>query len=74
MASTPWLEPAGYYEARCRNYDGAHVLKVTPHDGAQDLSPSPDATWGLHLADVNIALGQLLRTVHREAVTYNHRH
>ncbi len=36
------------------------MLKITPLDGAPKLSALPDATWGLHLTDANIALGQLV--------------
>jgi hypothetical protein len=73
-APTPWLQPPGYYSAECRNFDGAHVLDVAARDGAQDLTPSPDATWGLHLADVNIALGQLVSIVKREGDAYARGH
>jgi Ca2+-binding RTX toxin-like protein len=33
---------------------------LNPIDGARTLNPSPDDTWGLHLVDVNIALGNLV--------------
>jgi hypothetical protein len=29
--------------------------------------PSPDANWGLHLADVNLALGDLVSLVLRQS-------
>ena len=32
--------------------------------------PSPDATWGEHLADANIALGNLLKLVGSESAAY----
>ena len=32
--------------------------------GAQTPTPSPDPTWGLHLLDANIELGNLLSVVH----------
>jgi hypothetical protein len=70
VAPTPWLQPAGYYSSQCRTHHGIHVLHVDARAGAQDLNPSPDATWGLHLADVNIALGQLVGTVKHEADAY----
>jgi hypothetical protein len=31
------------------------------------LQPSPDATWGLHLVDANIALGDLVDLVAAQA-------
>jgi hypothetical protein len=62
-ADTPWLEPSDHYTARCEHSNGAHVLMLSPVDGARKLSPSPDATWGTHLVDVNIALGNLVTIV-----------
>jgi hypothetical protein len=35
--------------------------------GAPTLRAVPDATWGLHLVDANIALGNLTDDVTREA-------
>jgi hypothetical protein len=64
-ASTPWLV-AQAYTARCVTENGAHVLKITPLPGAPALKALPDATWGLHLVDANIALGNLTRVVARQ--------
>ena len=49
---------------------GAHVLRIQPRGGAPILHPSPDATWGLHLVDANIALGDLIDLVGRQARAY----
>src|SRR4051794_3908814 len=65
-ADTPWLEPADHYTARCEVANGAHVLMLSPVGSARTLDPSPDATWGTHLVDVNIALGNLLAIVGAE--------
>jgi hypothetical protein len=46
------------------------VLRVAPVAGAPDPRPSPDAAWGLHLADVNIALGNLVALVRKQAARY----
>jgi hypothetical protein len=43
---------------------------VSPLGGAPILHPVPDATWGLHLVDANIALGNLISIVHAEANAY----
>jgi hypothetical protein len=40
-------------------------------NGAPKFTPSPDATWGLHLADANIALGQLADLVRRHIRNYD---
>jgi hypothetical protein len=37
---------------------------------ARKLNPSPDPSWGLHLADANIALGELVSTVAAETRAY----
>jgi pimeloyl-ACP methyl ester carboxylesterase len=70
-ASTPWVESAGVYRASCSDEGGASVLRISPAaTGAPQLKPLPDATWGLHLADANIALGNLVRVVNRQARRY----
>jgi hypothetical protein len=62
-ADTPWLEPADHYTARCETANKANVLMLSPVGNARKLTPSPDATWGVHLVDVNVALGNLLAIV-----------
>ena len=62
-ADTPWLQPTDHYTGRCETSNGAHVLMISPVGDARQLEPSPDDTWGVHLVDVNIALGDLTRVV-----------
>jgi hypothetical protein len=69
-ASTPWVSIPGSYRARCSSAGGANVLRITPQGGALMPKPSPNAAWGLHLLDGNIALGDLVRVVHRQARAY----
>jgi hypothetical protein len=69
--STPWVAARSNYKARCVRGGGANVLRITTAPGARVLPPVPDATWGLHLADVNIALGNLTGLVHRQAAAYS---
>jgi hypothetical protein len=59
-AATPWVEAPGAYRARCT---ADNVLEVSPLGGAPTLTAVPAATWGLHLADANIALGNLVGLV-----------
>jgi Protein of unknown function (DUF3089) len=66
-ADTPWLQPQDHYSGRCETSNGAHVLMIRSIAGARHLDPSPDDTWGVHLVDVNIALGDLMRIVQAEA-------
>jgi hypothetical protein len=68
--STAWISAPGSYVAHCASAGGAHVLQITPRSGAPQLHALPDATWGLHLADANIALGQLTDIVRSQAAAY----
>lgn len=69
-ASTTWISEPGAYSARCSPAAAANVLQITAREGAQTATPSPDPTWGLHLLDANIALGNLISVVHTEANAY----
>ena len=57
-ATTPWFQVQGYNGA-CDSSNDADVLQISSVGGAPTLNPVPDATWGLHLVDANIALGNL---------------
>ena len=46
------------------------MLQISPVGGAPVLNPVPDATWGLHLVDANIALGNLTSVAGREIKSY----
>jgi hypothetical protein len=72
--STPWVSAPGAYRARCSSAGGANVLSITPLLGAPVIRPSPNATWGLHLVDGNIALGNLTNVVASEAAAYGKSH
>jgi hypothetical protein len=69
-ADTPWVRPRERYTGRCVNADGAHVLMLESIGDARELGFFPDNKWGQHLADVNIALGQLVGIVARETRAY----
>ena len=62
-ADTPWLSPTDHYTGRCEWSNGAHVMMLSPVGSAKKLDPSPDATWGTHLVDVNVALDNLITIV-----------
>ena len=72
--ATPWVSAPGAYTARCSTAGGADVLRITPVGGAPRLDPSPLPTWGLHLVDINIALGNLVGVVAHEAAAYHRSH
>ena len=64
-----WASP-GSFTARCENSNGAHVLEITARHGAQMPTPAPDPTWGLHLLDANVALGNLIADVKSESTAF----
>ena len=66
QVSTPWIA-SDAYTGECSAADDAHVLQIAPVDGAPTLHAIPDATWGLHLVDANIALGNLTDIVARQS-------
>jgi hypothetical protein len=68
--NTPWVEYDHAYKGKCSSADGANVLQLTDQPGAPHLNPEPDATWGLHLVDANIALGNLTDIVAKETKAY----
>jgi hypothetical protein len=69
--STPWAAFPGAYGGRCSKAGGASVFQVRPLRGAFPFTPTPDATWGLHLTDANIALGNLADLVRRQIKAYD---
>jgi Protein of unknown function (DUF3089) len=64
---TVWSSLPGSYSASCSNADGANVLQVSALHGAQVPKPSPEPTWGLHLLDANLELGNLVSVVNTQA-------
>jgi hypothetical protein len=65
-----WNSAPGAYSARCSTAGGADVLAITPRGATPTLRPSPTPQWGLHLVDANIALGNLVAIVARDARAY----
>ena len=66
-ARTTFIAAPGAFSGRCVRENGATVLKVRSRGGTPTPKASPDATWGLHLVDANIAQGDLLELVRRQA-------
>ena len=67
-ARTIWISSPGSYRAQCSSAGGANVLQVTALRGAPTAKASPDPTWGLHLMDANIALGNQVEVMRPCAV------
>jgi pimeloyl-ACP methyl ester carboxylesterase len=70
QAATPWIEAPDSYRAHCSS-GAAYALQVVARAGAPTPKPSPDPTWGLHLTDANIALGNLTTLVGEQARAFS---
>jgi hypothetical protein len=73
---TPWVSFPGEYSAQCKSSGNATWLQITHvggHDHLPPLAESGDAAIGLHVLDVNIALGNLVRLVRDQAAAFARR-
>jgi hypothetical protein len=74
-ASTPYVTYPGEYSAECKTSGGATWLQIDRVGGASDPRPSlgvvKSPAWGLHVVDVNIALGNLVDLVSSEAAAFH---
>ena len=75
---TPWVSVPGLLSARCASNSFATYLEITVHgdpadprtdDIAGDLRAGGQvaAQWGLHLIDMNLAMGNLIQIVDQQA-------
>jgi hypothetical protein len=75
---TPWVSVPGMLTAQCASNDNATYLEVTvqadPSGGRTDDiigdlrgNGGVQANWGLHLVDVNLAMGNLLDVVDQQS-------
>jgi hypothetical protein len=65
-----WVSAPYFYDSQCVAADGADVMQVSPLGGAPMLNAVPTAQWGLHLTDVDLALGDLVPLVQRQFRAY----
>ena len=72
--TTPWVTYPHLYQAQCQSRGGATWLQVDDVAGAKDGRPVVQQvlgpTWGLHLVDVNLALGNLVDDLRGQADHY----
>ena len=72
--TTPWVSQPGLYTGQCKYENGASWLQVSgpvhPGDPRRIVMQTIGPSWGLHLVDVNIALGNLVSLVGDEARAY----
>jgi pimeloyl-ACP methyl ester carboxylesterase len=65
-ASTTFVQSEGAFTARCED----HVLMIQSRPGTPVPKASPSPQWGLHLADANIAQGDLVNVLRRQIRAY----
>ena len=73
--ATPWVTFPGLYKAQCESKGGGTWLQVSTTATSGDRRPTVTAslgpTWGYHLDDVNLALGNLVNDVKDEEAAYH---
>lgn len=80
--TTPFVNVPGMLSADCVSRNGFNYLQVTVNSDADDnrvdditgdvlnADGSVNASWGLHIIDVNLAMGDLVTIVGRQARSY----
>ena len=75
---TPWATFPRLYRGECKNESGASWLQIDEQRTAADTRPalvdSLGPTWGLHLVDANIAIGDQVRLVRAQAKAWAANH
>jgi Protein of unknown function (DUF3089) len=69
-SSQPFAEIVNSYKVRCSSANNANVLEATAVGGAPTPHPSPDPTWGLHLLDVGLTWGTMVKVVAVQGQTW----
>ena len=75
---TPWVSVPGLLTAQCTSNENANFLEITVHGDPADprvdditgdigTAERPLANWGLHLIDVNLAMGNLVEIAGQQA-------
>ena len=71
--STEWAQVPNAYRAHCTS-GVENALVISPLRGAPVYKASPTPSWGLHLVDSNIALGNLVGLVRHQAAVWRSAH
>jgi hypothetical protein len=73
-ASTPWVGTPDQYSGQCTRNEGATWLQVSPAgppgDPREELKETLGPEWGTHLADLNLAYGNLVGLVRLDTIGY----
>jgi hypothetical protein len=71
---TPWVSMPGQYTGQCEHANGSSWLQLTDVGGSGDkreqVGEPLGPTWGTHLEDVNVALGNLVGLTALQSWTY----
>ena len=78
---TPFVSVPGLLTAECATNENGHFLKITVNGDSADpraddipgdlgAPGKPLTNWGLHLIDVNLAMGNLLEIVSKQSKAY----
>jgi pimeloyl-ACP methyl ester carboxylesterase len=75
---TPFVSVPGLLSARCASNEHATYLEITVHGDpndprVDDISGDLTPQWGLHLIDVNLAMGNLLEIVRGQSAAWRAR-
>ena len=71
QVSTPWVEAEGPTTATAHRRTTPTSCR-SPNRTERHLNPIPDATWGLHLVDTNIAFGDQVDLIRSQAKAFKH--
>jgi hypothetical protein len=72
QAPTPWVFVPGLYTAKCMKQGNASWLQINHKAGDPRpiVPPSLGPTWGLHLADMQLPMGNLVKLVKLQEKAY----
>ncbi len=72
--TTPWVQFPSLFKAHCELRDGSSWLQIGDVRGAGDdrprLADTLGPTWGLHLVDMNVAMGNLVELVRGQGAAW----
>jgi len=79
--TTPWVSVPGLLTARCASNENANYLEITVHGNPSDprvddiigditTGGQVQANWGLHLVDMNLAMGNLVDIVGHQSKAF----
>jgi len=73
--TTPWVTYQDMYSATCESSGGSTWLEITHNAPTSDVRPLPaeplGATFGYHLDDINLSMGNLVNDVRSEEAAFN---